>query len=103
MPTFRDYEAIYTKLEDLLPKRGKGPIKQVLKLGKSVINASSVKKKIGKQRERVRDARDKFTVRYPQNHCPVLILNTVVGKELPAHDVGHEEHERYIREAPDGS
>lgn len=66
MSSFREYEAIYTELETLLPKRGKGTFKRVLKWGKNVYNASSVKKKIAKQQKRVHDAQLKFLVRYSE-------------------------------------
>lgn len=46
MAIFREYEAIYTELEALLPKRGKGAFKRALKWGKNVYNASSVKKRL---------------------------------------------------------
>lgn len=64
MSTLREYEAIYTQLEALLSKRGKGIFKRVWKLGKNVYNAKAVKKEIVKQRQRVRDAQHKFLVRY---------------------------------------
>lgn len=64
MSSFREYEAIYTELETLLPKRGNGTLKRVLRWGKNVYNASSVKSKIVKQQKRVHDAQLQFLVRY---------------------------------------
>lgn len=63
MSLLREYEVIYAELKTLLPKRGKGTFKRVLKWGKNVYNASSVKKKIAKQQKRVYDAQLKFLVR----------------------------------------
>lgn len=65
----REFEAIYTELEALLPKKGKGPFERVLYWGKNVYSASSVKKKLVKLHERVRDAQHKFLVCYAIHDC----------------------------------
>lgn len=72
MLIFREYEAIYTELETLLPKRGKGTFKRVLNWGKNVKNASSVKRRVVKSQKRVHDAQLKFLVRYSEHRSVSL-------------------------------
>lgn len=69
-------------------------LKRISKWGKNVYyNANYVKEKIRKQRERVRDAQDKFVVRYSCYRCSVPMLNSVVGEEHHEYSVGNEGHE----------